>query len=1101
MLRSALALSLLALLPFAGCGDGSSDSGFSLTGAPNIIVTPNPIAFQALSIGESRTIEVTVENAADASGVLDLEPVQLLASADLVLEQPLKFSLVQGDSTTLKLTYTPSDEEPDSGYLVFKWRGSVEQYQVPIVTSAQAGVLTLSPSPVKFGEVPGGTPKVIGVRAVNAGSSPIDIGPLTVTGSPDFRVIGVYSLEGSECAGLTTEGALTTPFKVEPNGGFCIDVEYKPFGNGDDVGLLSVNPPFDPALPAQDPIATAALQGSEIGPEIELNPVDLNFGPLDVGATKELTFNIENKGNANLVIAAVQKGESNFEIFDDISIVPEVPADSVVAPSSTTGMTVTVRFNPTKNYPVTYSTIGFLEVLSNDADEPIAYVKVTAQTKSAKLQVTPTPLIDFGIVAEATPGSTRTVTFSNVGTADLEVTGLVIENNAENEFTLDEAVEDPMVIQPNSYRIVNLRYKNTGGAEGDIENGKLVFASTDQDPAAPTSVNLRATRAKKAFCAIKLEPVKVNFGTIGYGLEKTTTLNVTNIGSAPCSPFSVSVDDGPGTLLPIPGLPAGKCKIPPGDKSENFFVVNEPPAIKDLLQPGQSLPLQVKFAPTASIWSIPIEGLTEFRGIVQVTMLDYANPDTTNGTEYTVLAEPPGKIGTQVDCNLEAKSGVANIAAIPGEVEFAKTTVGCFSKTTEIKVYNTGAAPLDLCGIEFDGCGPEFKLKNVPPIPPCANGAGGIKLTNASPITFGVVYVPQDTSKDGCAIIIKSGDAETTSLTIPLDGEGTYDTTQTDEYTQLSGQEVDVLFIVDNSGSMSEEQSSLGSNISSFVGQAAQWQTDYHIGVVSTDVDDTNTEAGWLQHDGGNQSRFFTSTTGTSGFAQTVKSLGTNGSGTEQGLEAARIALTFPLTGKPDDPPKTCNANSDCVKPQACVPSVLNAGSKVCAGWNWEFLRPDAVLELVFVSDEEDGSSANAPFYVDFFKSIKGFANTGLFHAHSIVGPAGGCSSGSGDASDGERYRYVSTSTGGKIKSICESNWADILKDIGTIAFGLKVQFFLSRPPIPETIVVKVAGSACTTGWEYQEDTNSILFDQNHPCMPQENETIQITYDVLCYSE
>ena len=1100
MLRSAVALSLLALLPFAGCGGGSSDSGFSLTGAPNIIVTPNPIAFQALSIGESRTISVTVENAADASGVLDLEPVRLLATADLVLEQPLKFSLVQGDSTTLQLTYTPSDEEPDSGFLVFKWRGSAQEYEVPIVTAAQAGVLTLSPSPVKFGEVPAGTPKVIGVRAVNAGSSPVDIGPLTVTGSADFRVIGVYAFEGGNCTGLTSESSLTTPFEVEPNGGFCIDVEYKPFGGGDDVGLLGVNPPFDPALPAQDPIVTASLQGSEVGPEIELNPVELNFGPLDIGEIKELTFNVENKGNADLIIAAVQKGESNFEIFDAISIVPEVAADSVVAPSSTTGLMVTVRFNPTKNYPVTYSTIGFLEVLSNDADEPIAYVKIAAQTKSAKLQVTPTPLIDFGIVAEATPGSTRTVTFTNVGSSDLEVTGLAIENNVENEFTIDEVVEDPLVIQPNSYRIVNLRFKNTGGAEGDIENAKLVFASTDQDPAAPTSVNLRATRAKKAFCAIKLEPVKVNFGTVGYGLEKKMTLNVTNIGSAPCSPFTVTVDDGPGTLFP--GFPTGNCRIPNGDQSNAFFITNEPPAIKDFLQPGQSLPLQVKFAPTASIWSsISLDGLTEFKGIVQVVMLDYANPDLVNGLDYSVVAEPPGKFNEEVICNLEAKSGVANIAAIPGEVAFAKTTVGCFSKTQEIKVYNTGAAPIDLCGIEFEGCGPEFKLKNVPAIPPCVNGVGGIKLTEATPISFGVVYVPQDTSKDGCTIVIKSSDADTTSLTIPIEGEGTYDTTQTDEYAQLSGQQVDVLFIVDNSGSMSEEQSSLGSNISSFVAQAAQWQTDFHIGVVSTDVDETNTQAGWLQDDGGNQKRFFTNATGTSGFAQTVKSLGTNGSGTEQGLEAARLALSFPITSKPTDPPKVCNADADCTKPQVCVPSVLNAGTKVCAGWNWEFLRPDAVLELVFVSDEEDGSSANVPFYIDFFKSIKGFANTGLLHAHSIVGPSGGCSSSSGDAAGGDRYLEVSKQTGGKEKSICTSNWADILKDIGTIAFGLKVQFFLSRPPIPETIVVKVAGSGCTAGWEYQEDTNSILFDQNHPCMPQENETIQITYDVLCYSE
>ncbi|MBT9556881.1 MAG: choice-of-anchor D domain-containing protein [Myxococcales bacterium] len=968
--------------------------------------------------------------------------------------------------------------------------------------SAPAAVLSLTPSTVSFGAVVGGTAKVLSVLAVNVGTVPAWVGALTVVGSPDFHVLGVYDTTAEACAGLSEERLRPLPFTGPPGDTFCIDVEYRPFGGGDDVGLLQVNPPLEPTLALQEPIASAALQGYEIGPEIWLKPVALDFGPLDVGDQKELTFTIENQGDAELVIEAVRKGETDFEIFDAISVVPEVPADSVVAPSSTTGFKVTVRFNPTQNYPVTYSTIGFIEVLSNDADEPIAYVKVTAQTKSAKLQVTPTPLIDFGIVAETTPGSTRTVTFTNVGTADLEVTGLAIENNAENEFSIDDVVEDPLVIEPNNYRIVNLRYKNTGGAEGEVETAKLVFASSDLDPAAPTSVDLRASRVKEAFCVIELDPVKVDFGTIGYGFEKTMTLNIRNVGSAPCSPFSVSVGDGPDPSQP--GSPPGNCEIPNGDKSGTFIVTNEPPAIKDLLQPGQSLPLQVKFAPTASIWSsISLDGLTTLPGIVHVTMLDYANPDVVNGTDYTVVSAPPGKIGDEVICNLEAKSGVANMAAIPTEVAFEKTTVGCASKMTDITLHNTGAAPLDVCGITLNSCGPEFKLKNIPAIPPCVDGAGGIKLAEAAPILFGVVYVPQDTSKDGCAIVVTSGDAETTSLTIPLSGEGASSWAQTDSFTQLSGQVVDVLFVVDENLPLTQSPAHLEAEFNGLASEVASWPASVHVGVISNNIASQGPEVGRLRTAGAGQPRFLTGgASGGAALVATLEALGAPGGVLGGGLDAAWRALSFPNTAPPADPPKSCNVDSDCTKPQVCVQSVLNAGTTVCAGWNWEFFREDAALELVFISDVEDSSLGNLSFYIDVLKNVKGPGESDLVRAHAVVGDSGtGCESTAGKAFPGDRYIEVATQLGGKVGSICASTWASVLSKTPGSPFGLDTHFPLTRAPLPETIDVVVAGDTCTTGWEYQEDTSAILFDANGPCMPQENETIEITYNALCYSE
>ena len=77
-----------------------------------------------------------------------------------------------------------------------------------------------------------------------------------------------------------------------------------------------------------------------------------------------------------------------------------------------------------------------------------------------------------------------------------------------------------------------------------------------------------------------------------------------------------------------------------------------------------------------------------------------------------------------------------------------------------------------------------------------------------------------------------------------------------------------------------------------------------------------------------------------------------------------------------------CNSDADCQAPDTCV-------ENFCGGANRGFLREEAVLEVVFVSDEDDFSEGNLNFYVDFLKSLKGFRNEGRFHAHAIVGSRG----------------------------------------------------------------------------------------------------------------
>jgi hypothetical protein len=323
---------------------------------------------------------------------------------------------------------------------------------------------------------------------------------------------------------------------------------------------------------------------------------------------------------------------------------------------------------------------------------------------------------------------------------------------------------------------------------------------------------------------------------------------------------------------------------------------------------------------------------------------------------------------------------------------------------------------------------------------------------------------------------------------VPLNGGGTLETEQIDEWIQTSGQDVDVLFVVDNSGSMGEEQSNLASNFQTFINAASTWNNDYHVGVVTTDFEG---DGGLLQGD----PRYVISANWPK-FASNVK-VGTMGSGTEQGLAAAQVALSLPLVA---DSTKVCNNDADCTAPEGCFDGF-------CGGHNRGFLRKEAALEIVFVSDEDDQSSADLNFYENFFTNIKGFFNASMMHAHAIVGPQGGCSSASGDATAGHRYIDLANATGGNVISICEANFAQGLASIGEIAFGLKVQFFLSRVAVPASIEVKVNGVPCaassgaTTNWTYDQPSNAIVFSENGGCMPQPGQNIWVHYDTVCFTE
>jgi hypothetical protein len=177
---------------------------------------------------------------------------------------------------------------------------------------------------------------------------------------------------------------------------------------------------------------------------------------------------------------------------------------------------------------------------------------------------------------------------------------------------------------------------------------------------------------------------------------------------------------------------------------------------------------------------------------------------------------------------------------------------------------------------------------------------------------------------------------------------------------------------------------------------------------------------------------------------------------------------------------------------------------------NGGFLREDAKLVVIMVSDESDQSPGPPDFYVDFFKSIKGPRNNQLMDVSVIVGDVpGGCYANGIEAEASPRYIYVQEQTEGIFRSHCSADWGNTLNDLGLDSFAARTQFPLTRPANPTTIAITVdnhdgsgpqvidedlAGSG--DGWEYDEPTNSIVFGDN--VVPGRGATISVSYETTC---
>ncbi len=313
-----------------------------------------------------------------------------------------------------------------------------------------------------------------------------------------------------------------------------------------------------------------------------------------------------------------------------------------------------------------------------------------------------------------------------------------------------------------------------------------------------------------------------------------------------------------------------------------------------------------------------------------------------------------------------------------------------------------------------------------------------------------------------------------------------------DQFTQQGVQkqsgEFDILWVIDNSGSMASSQNNLAANMDSFIAKFQDRQLDFRMAVITTDAyrdkvdgkphkslfrdgNEKNGPTGWpvISSDTPNLRETF------------LKNVlqGAEGNGDERPFASIVSALENPT----------------------------NAG----------FIRPDALLAVIILSDEDDfshdGNDINwgdyndpdlhpVARYKEYLEALKPAGPGGMqrYTVSSISAKTQTCVDKLKDQLSqsqrvGKRIMELVDSVGGVNGDIC-GDFSETLSLVSKEIIELGTQFRLSGLPDPQTIKVLVNNAVvpqdAENGWTFNEVANSIIF--HGTAVPPNGANIRVEY-------
>lgn len=686
-----------------------------------------------------------------------------------------------------------------------------------------------------------------------------------------------------------------------------------------------------------------------------------------------------------------------------------VPVLGTLAPDES--LQVTVGFSPTVLRPDE----EVVRIHSTSVRAPIVEVGLRGAGGGPQIQVSPSSLA-FGMVPIGARGQIA-VRITNAGTPPgappLEILDIRVENPIVSPFGVDrDLAADPVILDSGQVDEVMIGYEPTGTTASTPDEAELVIVSNDASlPEIRIPMNGHSMEVPPCE-RLEVEPALLDFGALDEGRGATLSVRIYNPGPDTCIMRNLRIAEG----------------------SDPAFRTTE---VESFLIPGdQWFGWMVSFDPGAVG-----AGEGDYRGEFELFAVN-----ATVQQRYSVA--------------LRASSDSGCLRAEPNFLDFGGERSDCGFRVGSVRFTNVCPLPLGVGPIEL-GAGSsegEFEIVSAPATPmDLASGASFEVRIRWNTVSRGLSTAP----------LYVMEDTRLRPLMVPILGELQRDGRRVDRFIQHREDAADILLVVDNSSTMSEEQPRLAQASRILIDEAEARGVDFHIGVTSTGITPAPAggcpggadggEAGRLAPVDESRPRVLTPATPDARGVLAASSQVGICHELEQGMEAMRRALSEPLR----------------------------------SGENAGFLRNDAKLAVIFVSDEDDHSGFAPDDYLAFLLALKG---EGGAQVHGIVDIGSGCLEGAGRA---DRIIDLAQKTGGVVAPLCPVDWSPAMAAIAEEIFGFRTAFSLSATPNEEGVVVVVGGvEADPSTYRYDPASNSVSFAPGQT--PAAGTSIEIRYTAAC---
>jgi hypothetical protein len=944
------------------------------------------------------------------------------------------------------------------------------------------GVLTVTPANLDFGDVALGKEATHRVTLHNDGIVPMTVTADTVFPDAAFEVVGL-------------------PVTLGVGQSAALSVRYRPpaLGSHEQTLQLVTDAPGD--MPVD-------LRGHAVRGLAQLSGDSFDFGDVVVNETavQDLQL-VNNDGHAETSVKIDPPANTN-------AFAVKPPGEQAL--SAEQSMIVTIQFQP--DHLGDFASAVMVTPCPTCSPRRIAL----AGRGVDKLLLVRPESIDFGNVKLGAKVS-QPFTVTNTSKSPVAITAFSLTGSGQLTAALDNAATFPMTLQPGQTATGTARFQpRTLGAQ----TAQASMAASDGGP------GVLALSGLAMGPVLQATPRALFVGPAALGTTRNSAVTITNVGLDPqnnspllLSDVRIEGNDGswavrvetmnvgePGSSTQAhiaftpqtTGLSQATLVLESNDGLHPRVDVPLAATGRDLLpctlevQPAEPINFGLQKLFTPSVQGFELTNTTADDCIVGEPAIVSGGPQFRwpGGIVPAGRTLPPGhRMSVRVEffaeqaqtysgavafyvSNKAAPLKTVNLLAAgdsscfflsPATVDFGATIQSCAVPDQFVFAVNHCSFPVTVTAVETSG--PPFSTSAAVPV----------RIAAQTHANLPIGYAPPSPGDDVGAVRVFT-DMRAEPFQSGITGGSRSSSTVLDQWDQ-STPKVDMLIVIDNSGSMQEEQQALAANLDHLWNRIALARADFHIAVTTTGMSPYTFKQCPGGADGGEAGRFFpvdnsrprlltpqTPDVRNVLFANT--SVGTCHFD-ERFLDPVVAALTDPL-----------------------ISSTKAPGTPWPADGNAGFLRDDARLALLAVSDADDANDVINPAPVSDYVARLAQVKHGALDLISFAGivPLHNCATVEGI---GTRYMEIARQLGGHLEDICDlGNFGAMLDNsLGNLLLPLTSFQLSAHPRDPSAIVVTVDG-AVVTSWSYDAASNRIVFPAD--AAPPPGSHITAKYEPAC---